>query len=66
MNVIEEVIKKETEKRVNELKEKLIQNGSSLSNMDELYLRMGIAYGISIAGLGLVNIDAYKLTVKEN
>lgn len=66
MSIIEEIIKNKTEEHVNELKEKLRQNGTTLSNMDEMYFRMGIAYGITIAGLGLVNIESNKLVLKEN
>lgn len=57
----EEFIKKETDKRINEFKEKAKEKGLTITENDETYLRMGIGFGISIAGLCLVNIDITKL-----
>lgn len=58
---MEEIIKYETEKRFNDFKEKAKENGLVIGPMEELYFKSGVSYGISIAGLALVNIDGSKL-----
>ena len=58
---IEEFIKNETDKKFNDFKEKAKEKGLVLGKLDELYFRAGVSYGISIAGLSLVNIDTSKL-----
>lgn len=61
---MEEVIKYETNKRFNDLKEGAKAKGLILGEMEELYFKMGVAYGISIAGIALVNVDGNKLISK--
>ena len=39
--------------------------GGSLGALEELYFKMGVSYGISIAGLALVNIDAANLLINK-
>ena len=51
---IDENIKIETDKRLNELKQRAAEKGIVLSAMEEIYFKMGIKYGIMIAGLSLV------------
>lgn len=62
----EEVVKYQTDKRINEYKEKAKAKGLILSELDETYFRMGVAFGIAIAGLGLGNFDGTVLVNKEN
>lgn len=58
---MEEVIKYETEKRFNDLKIRAQAQGLIVGEKEELYFKTGVAYGISIAGLALVNVDSQKL-----
>ena len=58
---IEEFIKNEVDKRFNNLKEKAKLQGLVIGPMEEVYFKSGVSYGISIAGLALVNIDVSKL-----
>ena len=60
----EEYIKQEIDKRINQIKDNAKAKGLNIRETEELYLRMGIGHGISIAGLALVNIDISKLVVK--
>lgn len=62
----EEIIKIETEKRINQFKEEAKRKGLELTEREEMYFRMGIGYGIPIAGIALANIDAFELVFKEN
>ena len=60
MNV-NETIKYETEKRINQFKEGAKAKGIPLTAMEEMYFKMGISYGIAIAGIGLANFDGAEL-----
>lgn len=62
----EEVVKYQTDKRINEYKERAKAKGLILSELDETYFRMGVAYGLAIAGMGLANFDGAILVNKEN
>jgi hypothetical protein len=53
----EEVIKTETEKQITNIKEKMKKSGYELSHSEETYFRMGIKYGIIIAGLALAKTE---------
>ena len=57
MDTTKEYIKNEMDKRIYEFREKAKAKGLVLSELDETYLRMGMVYGLTIAGLALVNID---------
>lgn len=61
----EEIIKEETNKRINEFKKQAKERGIPFSSLDETYMRMGIGYGIAIAGLALVNIDTTKIVMED-
>ena len=61
---IEENIKSETDIRFNQIKEAMKDKGVTLGPSEELYFKMGVSYGISIAGLALVNINAGDLLLK--
>lgn len=60
----EEIIKNESEKIVAKTKEKMAQEGGTMTEKEEIYFRMGIAYGVIISGLALTNIDANELVFK--
>lgn len=62
----EEIIKIETEKRINQFKEGAKIKGLELTEREEMYFRMGIGYGIPIAAIALANIDASELVFKED
>lgn len=63
MNHVEETIKKETDKFVNQYKDMLKQNGVVVNITDitdpalEVYLRAGVAQGIAIASAALLQIS---------
>jgi hypothetical protein len=61
----DEFIKQEIDKRVNQIRNSCKDKGINIGETEELYLRMGIAHGVSIAGLALVNIDMSKLVKGE-
>lgn len=63
---MEEVVREETEKVVNRVKEKCKTNNITFENRDELMLKTGIAYGIMIAGLSItqINLDSSILGEK--
>ena len=60
----EEIIKNESEKIVAKTKEKMAQEGGTMTEKEEIYFRMGIAYGVIVSGLALTNIDANELVFK--
>lgn len=55
---MEDVIKQETERFINNYKQKLKENGYIIDPLNETMLRTGISQGIAIAGLALVNVPA--------
>ena len=61
MSATKEYIKSEMDKRIDDFREKSKARGLILSELDETYLRMGMVYGIAIAGLALANIDLHDL-----
>ena len=61
-----ETIKYETEKRVNQFKEQAKAKGLNFTAMEEMYFKMGISYGIAIAGIGLANFDGTELFKETN
>lgn len=62
----EEIIKNKTDEYINNLKEDYMKKGLFITERDEMYLRIGIAQGICISGLALVNIESDKLIFKES
>ena len=63
---VEEKIKYETDKFIKETKEKYKQNGMVIDDINELFLRMGIAQGMLIVGVSLLQIDGDLIINKEN
>ena len=61
----EEFIKYKTDEYFNNIKEKSKEKSVYLVPMEELYFKMGVAYGVSMAGLALVNIDTNNLIKGE-
>ena len=61
MDTTKEYIKNEMDKRIDDFREKAKTKGLVLSELDESYLKIGMVYGLSIAGLALVNIDLHDL-----
>ena len=61
MSATKEYIKSEMDKRIDDFREKSKARGLILSELDDTYLRMGMVYGIAIAGLALANIDLHDL-----
>jgi hypothetical protein len=59
MSNTEEIIKNETNKFLNQAKEKIQSKGGIFTETDEFYFKMGIKYGIVIAGMALAgtNVD---------
>lgn len=62
---MEETIKQETDRLINNLKVQSMAKGLFISEKDEMYLRMGISYGISISAMALAKVDG-NITLKEN
>lgn len=57
----EEFIKTETEKRIEDLSNKYKEKGLVLGELEKTMIRIGVSYGIVIAGLSLVNTDLTEL-----
>ena len=57
----EEIIKNETEKHIVRIKNKLKEDGYNLTKEAESYFRLGVQYGITIAGLALVKTETNNL-----
>ena len=56
MNV-EELVKKHTDDKVEQLKKRMINRGVAMTENEEMIFRMGIKYGMVIGGLILVDIS---------
>jgi triosephosphate isomerase len=54
---INEFIKEKTEEMVEKYKAGFLKGGSPITERDETFFRNGIANGLMIAGLSLVNAD---------
>ena len=52
MNV-EEKLKIEADRRVNKLKNQCSEKGKIISESEEMYIRIGMSYGLSLASIGL-------------
>ena len=64
---INEFIKEKTEEMVDKYKAGFLKNGSPMTERDETFFRNGIANGLMIAGLSLVNTDCKDiLEVNKN
>ena len=61
----EEFIKVESDKRIEEFKNKYKERGMVFDELQETMMRIGIAHGITIAGLALVNTDLTKLVSED-
>lgn len=62
---VEEFIKTEADKRITEFKMRAKEKGLELNETNEMYIRLGIGYGISIAGLGLAYMDTNALLINK-
>lgn len=52
MNV-EELLKEKADKMVNKLKSQCMDKGKILTESEEMYIRIGMSYGLSLAAIGL-------------
>ena len=62
---MENVIKEKTEEMVKEMKQESQRSGIEVTPLNEMYFRMGVSHGITVASIALASIPI-DITIGDN